>query len=122
MKKDEELKEALGTLLNAYREVGKLWDRYGSLIEQPSYPYSDAFDAHCSNVEEWVEDFCSNIDDINSERETIPITYATIKRKIGWSKFAEMTNRNVYAINEGVDFEDREMFYISEEQANSLGL
>ena len=61
-------------------------------------------------------------EEVKEQEKNIPVTYATIKRKIGWSRFAEKTNRNVYAINEFGGYQDNEMFYISEEQADSLGL
>jgi hypothetical protein len=116
------LKIALGTLLGAYREVSKQWTELDSNIEESSYPYALSFDEHVSEVGIWVEDFCANLNDIEHEKENIPITYATIKRTVGWSRFAEITNRNVYAIKEHADFQDREMFYISEGQAEILGL
>lgn len=56
------------------------------------------------------------------EQQQIPITYATIQRRIGWSRFAEETNRNVYAINEFGDYPPNEVFYITEEQAKKLNL
>jgi len=56
------------------------------------------------------------------DEKTVPVTYSTIKRIVGWSRFAECTNRNVYAIKEHGDYEDNEVFYITEEQAKELGL
>ena len=55
-----------------------------------------------------------------TKEKEIPITYGLIKATCGWSKFAETTDRNVYAINEFGDYEDREMFYITESQAKQL--
>ena len=54
------------------------------------------------------------------EEKEIPITYGLIKATCGWSEFAEKTNRNVYTINEFGDYEDREVFYITESQAKQL--
>ena len=58
----------------------------------------------------------------DEEQQEIPITYATIQRRIGWSRFAEETNRNVYAINEFGDYDANHLFYITEEQAKKLNL
>lgn len=54
------------------------------------------------------------------EGKEIPITYGLIKATCGWSEFAEVTNRNVYAINEFGDYEANEVFYITESQAKQL--
>jgi hypothetical protein len=37
-------------------------------------------------------------------------------------RFAEVTNRNVYAIKDFGGYQDREMFYIKESEAEILGL
>lgn len=61
------------------------------------------------------------INDITPEEEkTIPITYGLIKATCGWSKWCDVTNGNHYAINEFGDYEDREVFYITETQAKQL--
>ena len=55
-----------------------------------------------------------------AQEKEIPITYGLIKATCGWSKFAEVCDRNVWAIKEFGDFEDREVFYITESQAKQL--
>lgn len=52
--------------------------------------------------------------------EEIPITYGLIKATCGWSKFAEVCDKNVYVVKEFGDYEDREVFYITESQAKQL--
>lgn len=54
------------------------------------------------------------------EEKEIPITYGLIKATCGWSKFAEETNKNVYTIKEYGEYEDREVFYMTESQAKKL--
>lgn len=54
------------------------------------------------------------------EEKEIPITYGLIKATCGWSKFAEITDRNIYAIKEFGDYEANEVFYITESQAKQL--
>lgn len=58
----------------------------------------------------------------NEQPEDVIVTYSQIKRKIGWSRFAEVTNRNVYAINEFGHYDDNHIFYIKESEADILGL
>ena len=64
-----------------------------------------------------LQDF--NFDKEVEEKE-IQITYGLIKATCGWSEFAEVTDRNVYAINEFGDYEANEVFYITESQAKQL--
>jgi hypothetical protein len=68
----------------------------------------------------WLFGFPTTIDVEPEEEKEIPITYGLIKATCGWSKFAETCNRNVYAVAEFGDFEDREVFYITESQAKQL--
>lgn len=59
--------------------------------------------------------------DIEPEKEKeIPITYGLVKATCGWSKFAEKTNKNVYAIKKFGDYALNEVFYITESQAKEL--
>jgi len=60
--------------------------------------------------------------EVQKQEKTIPVTYATIRRNIGWSEFAEVTGGNVYAINEGANFEDRHIFWVTSDQAEKLRL
>jgi len=73
------------------------------------------------NGSEILEDFLLNgFAEEKVEEKEIPITYGFIKATCGWSKFAEVTNRNVYVINEWGDYEANEVFYITESQAKKL--
>jgi hypothetical protein len=54
------------------------------------------------------------------EEKEIPITYGLIKATCGWSEFAKITNRNVYPIKEFGDYEAKEVFYITENEAKKL--
>ena len=79
--------------------------------------------------QEWgdniVDDICTlfeyptTTDIEEKEEKKIPITFYQIK-KVGWSKFCDVTGGNHYAINEGYSPEDSEIFYITEEQAKQL--
>lgn len=57
---------------------------------------------------------------VTEKKKEIPITYGLIKATCGWSKFAETTDRNVWAINEFGEYEPNEVFYITETQAKQL--
>ena len=84
----------------------------------------DAYRPHTRNNYlgiEILEEFLKNGGkETKTEEKEIPITYGLIKATCGWSKFAETCNRNVYAIKEFGDYEDREVFYITESQAKQL--
>ena len=58
-------------------------------------------------------------DDIDDET-TIPITFYQIKT-VGWSRYCDVTGGNHYAINEGYDPDDREIFNIKKKHAKELG-
>jgi hypothetical protein len=58
--------------------------------------------------------------EVEEQEKTIPVTYATIRRNIGWSEFAKVTGGNVYAINEGANFEDSHIFWVTSDQAEEL--
>lgn len=53
--------------------------------------------------------------------ETIPVTYATIKEKCGWSEFCDVTGGNHYAVKD-FGIEDREIFDVKKSHAKVLGL
>lgn len=65
--------------------------------------------------EEYIESLNPKV-----EENEIPITYGFIKATCGWSRFAEQTDRNVYAISEFGDYQSNEVFYITESQAKQL--
>lgn len=74
-----------------------------------------------TNGSEVLEAFLLNgFSEEKIEEKEIPITYGLIKAKCGWSRFAEVCDRNLYAINEFGEFGDREVFYITESQAKQL--
>lgn len=74
-----------------------------------------------TNGSEILEDFLLNgFAEEKVEEKEIPITYGFIKATCGWSRFCDVTGGNHYAINEWGDFQDREVFYITESQAKQL--
>ena len=74
-----------------------------------------------TNGSEILEDFLINgFAEKKVEEKEIPITYGLIKATCGWSEFAEVTDRNVYTINDFGDYEANEVFYITESQAKQL--
>lgn len=56
------------------------------------------------------------------EEENIPILFYTIKNKIGWGKWCDVTGGNHYALNEGYSPSDNEVFYCTESQAKKLDI
>lgn len=74
-----------------------------------------------TNGSQILEDFLINgFAKEKIEEKQIPITYGLIKATCGWNKFAEETNRNVYAIKEFGEYGDKEVFYMTESQAKKL--
>ncbi|MGL5713273.1 MAG: hypothetical protein ACRCX2_09660 [Paraclostridium sp.] len=73
-----------------------------------------------ADITESIDEFIESFNSQSKEEKEIPITYGLIKATCGWSKFAEETNRNVYVIKEFGEYEDREVFYITESQAKKL--
>jgi hypothetical protein len=56
------------------------------------------------------------------EEKDVPVLFHTIKNKIGWGKWCDVTNGNHYALNEGYRPSDTEVFYCTENQASELGI
>ena len=56
------------------------------------------------------------------EEKNIPILFYTIKHKIGWGKWCDVTGGNHYALNECYSPKDNEIFYCTESQAKQLNL
>lgn len=48
--------------------------------------------------------------DFEEEVEKIDLTYGYIRRKIGWEEFCNLTGISIYAISEGFEINDREVF------------
>jgi hypothetical protein len=58
-------------------------------------------------------------EETEEEQQKIPITFYQIK-KVGWGRYCDVTGGNHYAINEGFNPKDSDIFYITEEQAKKL--
>tara|TARA_R110000796_G_scaffold126793_3_gene241772 strand:+ start:1533 stop:1853 length:321 start_codon:yes stop_codon:yes gene_type:complete len=54
------------------------------------------------------------------EAKDIPVTYFQIKHGPEWSKWCDVVGGNVYAISEGYEPDDSELFYITNSQARKL--
>jgi len=82
-----------------------------------SYGSHDSYFDKPLDEDEYIDSLKEKVE---KDNETIPITYGLIKATCGWSKFAEVCDKNVYAINEYGDYEPNEVFYITEIQAKQL--
>lgn len=62
--------------------------------------------------------------DIEDEEEpkNVPVLYYTIKNSIGWSRWCDVTGGNHYALKEGYNPKDNEVFYCTPSQAIKLGI
>lgn len=61
------------------------------------------------------------IDQEIRDRECVPITYFQIKEGPGWSRYCDVTGGNHYALNEGFEPKDSEVFRIQRKHARKLG-
>ncbi len=56
------------------------------------------------------------------EEDKISFTYSFLRRKIDWMQFCELTGTNEWAINEGAEFKDSDIYYLTESQAKKYNL
>lgn len=56
------------------------------------------------------------------EEKDVPVLFYTIKNKIGWGKWCDVTGGNHWALNEGYSPSDNEVFYCTQSQAEELGI
>lgn len=90
-------------------EVEVLLRSLADKIDESYRPYT------FSNDEGWrlVENFILEMDEVEKiEEETIPITYSTLKRKIEWNELHEIIHVGYYALREGFEIKDTEIFHI----------
>lgn len=118
----EKLQKTLDNIGDAFTVLNDIWEENHKILDNAHYPFEKPFDEVYTGFL-YYRSSCENRIKIELEnKKEIPITYATIQRRIGWSRFAEETNRNVYAINEFGDYEPNKVFYITEAQAEKLNL
>ncbi len=73
-------------------------------------------------LNEDVEDYISSLNEpIVKERE-IPFTYFSLRQKLDWEEFCDLTGTNIYAKKEGYEIRDNETFYIVESKAKQFNL
>lgn len=56
------------------------------------------------------------------EEDKISFTYSFLSQKLGWSKFCDLTETNEWAKNEGAEFNDNDIYYITELKAKQFNL
>lgn len=68
-----------------------------------------------------IEDFIENgFEKEKEEEKDVPVLFYTIKNKIGWGKWCDVTGGNHYALNEGYSPDMNEVFYCTKSQAEEL--
>ncbi len=92
--------------------------KLAELIDDAYRPYTT------NNVEAHfiIDNFIQNGFEKPEEEKDVPVLFYTIKNKIGWSKWCDVTGGNHYALNEGYSPSDNEVFYCTESQAKELGI
>lgn len=56
------------------------------------------------------------------DEEKIYFTYSFLRRKLDWEKFCDLTGTSFYAIKEGFEFKDNEIYYITKSKAKQFNL
>lgn len=62
------------------------------------------------------------IEPIEIEEETIPLTYKYLITKLSWEKFCDITGVSYYALNDGYEIKSTEIFNIKESVAKEYNL
>lgn len=76
-----------------------------------------------TNGSEILEDFLLNgFTEEKVEEDTIGFTYSFLRRKMDWLEFCELTGTNEWALREGFEIKDDEVFYITESKAKEFNL
>ena len=56
------------------------------------------------------------------EEDKISFTYSFLSRKLDWEKFCDLTGTNEWAKNEGAEFNDNDIYYVTESKAKQFNL
>lgn len=83
-----------------------------------------AFD-HAGNYFDAPFDEDEYIESLNKsvvEEDKISFTYSFLRRKLDWEQFCDLTGTNEWAKNEGVEFKDTDIYYITESKAKQFNL
>jgi hypothetical protein len=84
--------------------------------------YSDHSTSHNDREPLDFEDFIKTLYPIKDEEEKLSFTYSFLKRKLGWEKFCDLTGTSEWAINEGGEINDNEIYYFTISQAKKYNL
>jgi len=66
------------------------------------------------------DEYIESLKETVVEEGKISFTYSFLRRKLDWEQFCELTGVDYYALNNGFEIEDSEIFYITETQAKQL--
>jgi len=118
----DKIKNTLDRVGDAFTVLNELFEDNAGILDNEAYPFTKPFDEVYLDFLEYKE-FCERLlKQQKEESRMIPVTYAVIKRKVGWSAFAEEVGLNVYAINSYGDYEDGHLFYITLKEFEKLNL
>lgn len=68
------------------------------------------------------DDYIESLNKPVVEEEKISFTYSFLRRKLDWEKFCDLTGTNEWAKNEGAEFKDNDIYYITEPKAKQFNL
>ena len=95
--------------IEEFRDILDSYEKVGATHLQLSY-------------EDYGNPIINIFEETEQEQQDIPVLYHTIKNKIGWSEWCDVTNGNHYALNEGYAPKDNDIFYCTPTQAKELEL
>lgn len=76
-----------------------------------------------TNGSEILEGFLQNgFKETVVEEDKISFTYSFLRRKLDWEKFCYLTGTSEWAKNEGAEFRDNGIYYITESKARLFNL
>lgn len=58
----------------------------------------------------------------NTEEDKISYSYSFLRRKMNWEEFCDMAGIDYYAVKNGLEIKDSEIFYVAESQAKKFNL
>lgn len=68
------------------------------------------------------DEYINSLNKLVIEEEKIPFTYAFLRRKLDWEEFCDLTGIDCYAIRNGFEIKDTEMFNVTESKAKEYNL
>ena len=119
----KKLKRALELVEETMSALHNIWDEDGNdeILNNDKYPFEKSFDEMHLDFHDFRLE-CVRLIEIEEEKRKIPFTYAYLKRKICWEDLHKLIGVGFYALKEGFEIQDSEVFQIKESDAKTYDL